>query len=293
MKEYVIYGKALRFHQYVKNILVFVPLVTAHKITDPLIVLKTSIAFLSFCLCASGAYLINDYFDLQNDRLHPKKCIRPFASGELPLIKGMFFVPCLVLSSFLLAFYLSKAFFFTIAMYFIMTIMYSLWIKRIAILDVVLLAILYTTRIVGGLTATNLDYSFWLLAFSIFLFVSLAFIKRYSELLLAHDNESTDMLSGRGYVISDMQLISSLGGASGYTAVLVLALYLNSNDVVKLYHNPKILWGICPLMLFWISNLWLATQRGRMHDDPVIFALRDKASLVISILIAIMIIAAT
>ncbi len=286
-----IWFKALRLHQWLKNALVFLPLLAAHRLLDPGSIGLALLAFLCFGLCASGVYVLNDLLDLESDRNHPRKRLRPFAAGTLPLQSGLIAAPVLTLISFALAFVLAPKFALVLFGYWLLTLAYSFKLKRIAMLDTVVLASLYTVRIVAGTVAIHVALSFWLLAFSMFLFLSLAMIKRYTELhsLLQQGRNRTD---GRGYEVDDLSLIQSLGGSSGYLAVLVLALYINSTASEALYKHPQILWLLCPLLLYWISRIWLKTHRGRMHDDPVVFALTDRVSRVVLALCAAVIVGA-
>lgn len=289
-KTSIIYSwiKALRLHQWLKNSLIFIPLLAAHLSFSPLVIIQALVAFLSFSLCASSAYLLNDLLDLESDRQHPRKKNRPFASGALSIKAGLVTVPLLFLIGFGLSYFLlSKLFLVVLLAYYSLTIAYSLYLKQIMMLDVVSLASLYTLRIVGGTYAFNLSLTFWMLAFSMFLFTSLAFVKRYTELQDARNKGKTDKMPGRGYYPSDLELISSLGGAAGYLSILVLALYIQDNSIAQLYHHPHIIWLSCPLLLFWISRIWLLTHRGQMHDDPVVFAATDKVSLLIGLLFAV------
>lgn len=269
--------RALRLHQWLKNLLVFLPLLTAHLVLVPDAVLRSVLAFFSFCLCASGVYLLNDLLDLDADRRHPRKRLRPFAAGTLPITSGLVAAPLLTLAAFALALSISKLFALALAGYYVLTLAYSFGFKRIAMLDTVVLAALYTIRIIAGTAALRIGVSFWLLAFSMFLFLSLAMIKRYTELrglLMAGDSRS----AGRGYAVDDLALVQSLGSTSGYLAVLVLALYINSTASELLYRHPPVLWLLCPLLLYWISRAWLIAHRGSMHDDPVVFAVTDRTS---------------
>ena len=269
--------RALRLHQWLKNLLIFLPLLTAHLVLVPDAVLRSALAFFSFCVCASGVYLLNDLLDLDADRRHPRKRLRPFAAGTLPITSGVVAAPLLTLAAFALALAISKLFALALAAYYVLTLTYSFGFKRIAMLDTVVLAALYTIRIIAGTAALRIGVSFWLLAFSMFLFLSLAMIKRYTELRALHmagDSRS----AGRGYAVGDLPLVQSLGGASGYLAVLVLALYINSSASELLYRHPPVLWLLCPLLLYWISRAWLIAHRGNMHDDPVVFALTDRTS---------------
>jgi 4-hydroxybenzoate polyprenyltransferase len=281
--------RALRLHQWLKNLLVFLPLLTAHLMFAPAAVLHATLAFFSFCLCASGVYLLNDLIDLDADRRHPRKRLRPFAAGALPLTAGLFAAPLLTIVAFGLALSISPLFAAVLACYYVLTLAYSFTLKRIAMLDTVVLAGLYTIRIIGGTAALHIGTSFWLLAFSMFLFLSLAMIKRHAELdALLKQGDSRS--AGRGYAVDDLPLVQSLGGASGFIAVLVLALYINSTASELLYRRPQVLWLLCPLLLYWISRAWLIAHRGDMHDDPVVFAITDGTSrLLLAIAIVIVI----
>lgn len=280
--------KALRLHQWLKNLLVFLPLFAAHRVLEPAALIHGIVAFFAFSLCASGVYVLNDLFDLDADRRHPRKRLRPFAAGTLPLASGLAAAPLLTLAGLALALAVSLPFAGVLLSYYVLTLAYSLRLKRIVMLDVVVLAALYTVRIIGGAVAIGGGLSFWLLAFSMFLFLSLAMLKRYTELqsMLAAGKAQA---SGRGYAVEDVALIQSLGGASGYMSVLVLALYINSTASEALYRHQEVLWLLCPLLLYWISRVWLIAHRGGMHDDPVVFALVDRVSRVVLALCAIVV----
>ena len=280
--------KALRVHQWIKNILVFLPLLASHRVLDPVALSDTAIAFLCFGLCASSVYLTNDLLDLSADRQHHRKRNRPFAAGMLPLASGPVVAVALLISGLALAWQISHIFLGVLGSYFILTTAYSIRLKRVMMLDVVVLAMLYTTRILAGAAALNTKPSFWLLAFSMFIFLSLAMIKRYTELLTAQKAGKVKA-SGRGYDVEDIPLIQSLGGSSGYLAVLVLALYIDSTAGEALYRHPHYLWMLCPLLLYWISRTWAIAHRGIMHDDPVIFAVMDNVSRVLLVLAAIIV----
>ncbi|MES2943610.1 MAG: UbiA family prenyltransferase [Pseudomonadota bacterium] len=274
--------RVLRVHQWMKNLLLFVPPLAAHQLTNSGSWLALILAFLSFSLCASSVYIANDLMDLDSDRRHPRKRNRPFASGLVPTWMGVICAPLLMLCSLMLALQVGGGFLPWLVFYFVLTCAYSWGLKRLVLVDCLTLAILYTLRIVAGAAAADMPLSFWLLAFAVFLFLSLAFVKRYAEL----QEKGTDQKSngdqkvhGRGYYLSDAPLVQMLGITSGYAAVLVLALYLNSDAVVQLYRTPEVMWGAVPVMLFWISWMWLQAHRGDMHDDPLIFAVKDKASL--------------
>lgn len=280
--------KALRLHQWLKNLLVFLPLFAAHRVLEPAALIHGIVAFFAFSLCASGVYVLNDLFDLDADRRHPRKRLRPFAAGTLPLVSGLAAAPLLTLAGLALALAVSLPFAGVLLSYYVLTLAYSLRLKRIVMLDVVVLAALYTVRIIGGAVAIGGGLSFWLLAFSMFLFLSLAMLKRYTE-LQSMQAAGKAQASGRGYAVEDVALIQSLGGASGYMSVLVLALYINSTASEALYRHQEVLWLLCPLLLYWISRVWLIAHRGGMHDDPVVFALVDRVSRVLLALCAIVV----
>jgi len=270
--------KALRVHQWLKNLLVFVPLLVGHGYANTALVVDATVAFLAFCACASAVYLLNDLLDLPFDRQHQRKHKRMLARGDLPIFTAMALLPLLLALATVLAMQLPAKFGSAIGLYFLVTLGYSLGLKRIAMVDVLILAGLYTLRIIAGGAAVEIPLSFWLLAFSMFLFLSLALMKRYSELREMEQGSSVG--AGRGYRAGDSTFLAALGGSSAYSAVLVLALYLNSEAVSQLYGDLRYLWLICPVMLFWISHMWFAAQRGRIQDDPIVFAVRDPVSLV-------------
>jgi len=271
--------KAMRLHQWMKNLLVFVPLMAAHQYADASRDVLALMAFVVFSLTASSVYLLNDLVDVQDDRHHVRKRHRPFASGALSLVLGWAAWPLLLLLAIALSVaFMPVLFSVSLSVYFVLTVAYSLHLKQLAVLDVLTLAALYTLRIIAGAAAIDVAVSFWLLLFSMFIFLSLALIKRYSELKVARDAGKTGALRGRGYEPDDLELVSSLGGSAGFIAVLVLALYIQDGQAAHLYATPQLIWLACPVMLFWISRAWLIAHRGRMHDDPIVFALKDKVS---------------
>lgn len=275
---------AVRMPQWVKNVLIFVPLIAAHHATDIPALKDTVIAFWSFCFCASAVYLLNDMLDLEADRQHPSKALRPFAAGNLPLITGFVLMPSLLAASFVLAVsFLTVEFLLVLCSYYLLTVAYSFALKRLPIVDTLCLACLYTLRIVAGAAAAGVPLSFWLLLFSVFFFLSLAWVKRCTELEAIQRN-GREHAAGRGYKADDLPLLKAFGIVAGYLSILVLALYIDSPAVTALYRHPQIIWFICILMLYWISRIWLKTHQGKMHDDPVIFALKDKTSLVTGLL---------
>ncbi len=276
--DFYLWIKALRVHQWMKNILLFIPFLASHQIPASSSMISLLLAFLSFSFCASSVYLANDLLDLESDRSHPRKLKRPFASGDLQLWKGALASLILVIISFILSAYVNPSFTLWLGIYFVLTCFYSLRLKQLVLVDCLTLAVLYTLRVVAGSAAIGMPLSFWLLAFSVFLFLSLAFVKRFAELQmqLMHGKHK---IIGRGYLVDDASLIQTLGVSSGYMASLVLAFYLNSQKVVELYSSPEWIWACVPVLIFWISWIWLQANRGQMYDDPLVFAIKDKTSL--------------
>ncbi|MGH8731543.1 MAG: UbiA family prenyltransferase [Burkholderiales bacterium] len=270
--------KVLRPHQWVKNLLVFVPIVTAHRF-ELAVLLTAMLAFSLFSVVASSVYVLNDLLDLEADRRHPRKRGRPFASGAVPIAWGMVLAPLLLGLGFgLAALTMPWQFLVALGLYYALTLGYSVWLKRRVIVDVICLGLLYTLRIIAGAAAVAIPLSPWLLALSMFLFLSLAIMKRMAEL---EDTRRTEreVIAGRGYEPDDLPVLQVMGVASGYTGVLVLALYINNPTVTELYKSPTILWGTCPLLLYWISRLMMKTHRSQMHDDPIVFVAKDPISL--------------
>ena len=283
---------ALRPHQALKNLLIFVPLLMAHRWTDIESWWLALLAFFAFSFCASGMYVLNDLLDLPSDRAHPRKRTRPFASGDVSIVHGVLLVALNELLGVTLAANVNWAFFLTLMLYIGLTTLYTFRLKMIVMLDVLTLAVLYTLRVIGGGFATNIELSFWLLAFSMFIFLSLGLAKRCSELFFLRTLEQ-ESANGRDYKVSDLGYIFSMGVTSGYIAVLVVALFINSPDIAGQYPYPKYLWPICPILLFWVSRFWLKTARGEMHDDPVVYAIEDKSSQIALVIIVLILIMAT
>lgn len=275
--------KAIRPHQWLKNILVFLPILAAHRL-DLVTIAQGVTAFVAFSLIASSVYLLNDLLDLAADRAHPRKHLRPFASGTLPLSWGTMAAPALLLGGVALALILGPGFLAVMAFYYAVTTAYSFYLKRRLVIDICTLAGLYTLRIIAGGVATGISLSVWLLAFSIFFFFALAAMKRQAE-LVSSAAEGKDTAHGRGYMTSDLPLVATMAVASGYVSVLVMALWLDSPAVRRLYDETAPLWGICLVLLYWISRMVMITHRGWMHDDPVVFAARDKISIACGALI--------
>lgn len=263
--------RALRVHHWSKNLLLFLPMLLAHRIADASLWPRLAAAFLSFSICASGVYLLNDVLDVEADRQHPIKRDRPFASGALPLWIGLALFPVLAAIALAIALYAGRPFLAYLVLYGLATAAYSAYLKHIPNVDVIVLAGLYTVRIMAGGVAAEVPISPWLLGFSVFLFLSLALAKRCAELVRAGG-------AARGYLPIDLEQLFLFGTVSGYLSVLVFALYINSPDVGTLYRSPRLLWLVCPLLILWINRVWLLTRRGRMAEDPVVFALRDPVS---------------
>lgn len=278
--------KAIRIHQWAKNMLIFIPLLMSHNFSNRSYLLSSVLAFMAFSFCASSVYLLNDLLDLESDRHHARKSKRPFASGDLSIISGIFMIPVLIISSALIAYQLSGDFQIVLVVYLIMTTAYSFLLKSVALVDVIVLASLYTIRIIAGGEATDIYNTNWLLAFSFFLFISLAFVKRYSELKFTTPKGSKK-IKGRGYFVDDLEQIGLFGTASGYLSVLVFALYVNSAHASALYPNSQILWLLCPIFLYWISRVWLLAGRGQLIEDPVRFAISDITTYVVMVLIIV------
>lgn len=273
---------ALRPLQWAKNVLIFAPLVLAHQWTDADKVRAALLAFVAFSLTASAAYVTNDLVDVDSDRHHPTKKNRPFASGALPGAVG----PVLALAllggaAWVTLGQLPVRFTTALAGYFAITLVYSFWLKRLLLVDVFTLTALHIVRILAGGYATETTVTEWLIAFAVFLFTSLAFAKRYTELTgIAADGIADPSRTGRAYLPTDLSVIETVGPTSGYMAVLVLALYINSSQVTGLYTNPASLWLICPLLMYWLTRLWFLAKRGELDDDPLVYVLTDTASVI-------------
>ena len=281
----VVWLRAIRVHQWLKNLLLFVPLLAAHQIDNAQSLGLLVIAFLSFSLCASSVYITNDLLDLESDRNHPRKRFRPFATAKLSVLHGVFAAPFLITTSFLLGAVVGSNFLIVLLVYLFLTVTYSFSLKLLVLVDCLTLAILYTMRIIAGAAAVSVSLSFWLLAFSIFIFLSLALVKRYAELLV-QSREGKNSAHGRGYLVTDAPLLQVLGVSSGYISTLVIALYLRSENVMSLYAQPLAIWLLIPILLFWVSWVWLKSSRGEMHDDPIVFAATDKTSLSVAVITA-------
>jgi 4-hydroxybenzoate polyprenyltransferase len=268
----------MRIHQWSKNLLLFIPLLGAHRILEVELFAQALLAFFAFGLCASSTYMLNDLMDLESDRRHPRKRNRAFASGRLSALAGAMVAIFVLVASFGIAFGVTPAFVAWLAIYFAVTVAYTLWLKRKVMMDVLCLSGLYIVRVIAGVAAVGVALSFWLLALCLFLFLSLAFVKRYSE-LQAMAAEGREQTHGRGYQTADLPLVQTFGIVAGFSAVLVLALYINGDAVQQLYRHPEAMWLTVPILLYWIGRIWVFAHRGLMHDDPLLFAFRDRISL--------------
>lgn len=283
------YVKAMRPHQWLKNLLIFLPMLAAHQF-DIETLWQGALAFLAFSLMASGVYVLNDLLDLHSDRAHPRKRKRPFASGAASLMRGTFMAPMLIAGGVGLSALLGERMLLVMIIYFIFTTAYSLWLKRQMVLDICLLSMLYTIRIVAGGAAMSIPLSVWLLAFSMFFFFSLAAVKRQAELVDMRERGEI-LATGRGYHVDDLPIISMMGISAGYVAVVIMAFYVNSDAMVVLYHQPTALWGICFVLLYWITHMVMVTHRGEMHDDPVVYAVTDRLSQICGLFILLFVMA--
>jgi 4-hydroxybenzoate polyprenyltransferase len=278
MKTSTKWVRALRLHQWVKNLLIFAPAIAAHELFVPGVAPDLGLAFLSFGFMASAIYLLNDVVDLQSDRRHSTKRFRPIPSGDVSIKSALIAALLLAASSISIGLFLPIEFTLLLIGYFFMTSLYSLWLKRLLLVDVITLAGLYTLRVVAGGLAVGIEVSSWLLAFSFFIFLSLSFVKRSSE-LASHADSDKSLANGRAFQGQDIPIVNGLGIVSGLVSVLVFALYLDSDTVTSLYGSSHTLWFAVPVLTFWISWVWIRAGRGEVDEDPVLFALKDKASL--------------
>ncbi|MCV0397912.1 MAG: UbiA family prenyltransferase [Rhizobiaceae bacterium] len=269
--------KMLRCHQWLKNVLIAVPMVLDHAYLDLGMIFAVALAFLSFSAAASAIYIVNDFFDLTLDRRHPTKKNRPFASGVLSMKFGLVSAGLLLCVSFATAAFLPPIFWAALATYLVATTAYSLSIKRMLLIDVMTLAGLYTMRILAGMAATDLDVSFWLLSFAMFFFLSLALVKRYVE-LRSTDIPAKERIAGRGYRAEDQDIIAMAGMGAAFGAAMVLALYIDSDAVREQYAHPYMIWPLAPIVLYMAMRIWILARRDEMHDDPVVFIIRDWRS---------------
>ena len=284
-------AKMLRVHQWLKNSLIAVPMVLSHEYLNLSMIFACVLAFISFSTAASAIYIVNDFFDLALDRRHPTKRNRPLASGLVSAPFGMAAVAILLPISFLVALALPIEFLGVLVVYLIATTAYSFSVKRMLLLDVLMLAGLYTTRLLAGTAATGVDASFWLLAFSSFFFLSLALVKRFVE-LRSSPLTVGERIAGRGYRAEDQEIIAQAGMASAFAAVLVLALYIDSDAVRTQYTHPWMVWPLAPIVLYMAMRVWILARRDELHDDPVVFIISDWRSQLMAAFGAVLLVAA-
>lgn len=283
--------KALRPRQWLKNLLVFVPMLAGHDISVT-VAFQSLLAFVAFSLCASSAYLLNDTLDAADDRVHPTKRSRPIAAGTLPIAVALCACPLLAVAALLLSAAVNTSLLAIVSLYLLSTLSYSLYLKRVLMVDIVTLAILYSMRILGGSAATGIEPSFWLLAFSFFIFLSLALLKRHSELYNL-EQLGKEKTAGRGYTTADRGPIGIMGLNSAFLSVLIFILYFESQNALIQYDSPAWLAGIVPLLVFWLGRLWILSYRGQVNEDPILYVSRDRVSLTVFMLCLALAITAT
>jgi 4-hydroxybenzoate polyprenyltransferase/phosphoserine phosphatase len=284
--------RAFRVHQWSKNLIVFLPLVASHRVFDSLAFFSCVTVFIAFCFCASGAYMLNDLLDLPSDRRHAIKRNRPFASGAVPIWLGLLWSPALMFAGMAIGFVLRPTVGLVLLIYISLTVAYSSYFRSVTLIDVFLLATLYTIRVIGGHEAAQIVYSNWLLGFSIFFFLSLGLLKRATEVRDLRQ-QAAAISTGRGYRTDDLEILTGAGLVSGGMAVLILAVYVTSPDVAILYKYPYLMLLLCPLLFYWLIRIWMLVQRGEMHADPVVFALRDKTTYYLLAIVAVLVLAAS
>jgi len=284
--------KAARVHQWAKNLLLFAAIFLGHRFNDPALVFSVIQGFVAFSLCGSAVYIINDLVDLEADRLHARKRKRPFAAGDISPATGILVSAFLLFGAFAVAIPLSLNFAAALATYFALTLLYSFYFKEKLLVDVFLLASLYTIRVWAGGVCVGVTISHWALAFFMCLFLSLALAKRHSELTTSASLQEGKLLNRRGYRSSDIPFVLSYGCVSSLMSVLVIAIYLNSPDVASHYRRPSLLWFVCPALAYWSSRLWIIAARGKLDEDPVLFAIKDKISYLLgAIILAVVLLA--
>lgn len=290
--------KAIRLHQSIKNILVFIPLFVGHRDFDFTLLANTSLAFFCFCLFSSSVYLVNDLLDVETDRQHQIKQHRMFATGNLSMASGLILALVLFVAGLGFSLFLPSSFTVVLVFYYLIGLSYSFYFKQFFLLDVCILAVLYTLRIIAGMTVIGAGYSGWLILFAIFFFLSLAFLKRYSELYDVPQQQTSakdlqTKLTGRNYLITDLTRIGLFGKLSGYISIFILAIYISTERAKILYVYPKLLWLICFLLMYWVYYVWSLATKGLMHYDPVLFVLKDKFSLAIGFIATCIVLIAT
>ena len=275
--------KSLRIYQWSKNILLFVPLLLAHKYTEVYAIQNTILAFFSFNFIASAVYLINDYFDLETDKKHETKKLRPLANGELSVLQYSIIATVILILGVITSAYISINFIFVIVFYFILSNLYSYKLKKIILVDVFVLTAFYIIRIIAGAIAIEVKLSFWILAFSLFFFLSLALLKRYVELSKANNTNQKKLLSSRTivYYKEDLLIVNIIGIVSGILSIVIILFFINSETALNNYKTPELIWFIAPILLYWISSLWFIAHRNKIDYDPVYYVVRSKTNWII------------
>jgi 4-hydroxybenzoate polyprenyltransferase len=273
----LVWIKQLRVHQWLKNLLILVPLIVSGKFMDSDSILLSVLGFISFSCLASATYIINDLLDLESDRSHIRKKSRPLAAGTISLVNGKIAAIILFVLAFSIASFLYDLFNLVLILYLVLTLTYSLKVKQYIGMDVIALASLYTVRIIAGAVILGVTMSFWLLSFSMFVFLSLAIIKRCAE-LKSLEKTTKVITTGRDYHVEDYMVLMSIGTSSAMLSILMFCFYVNSNVLADQYQQPTMLWLILPALCYWMMRMWIKTHRGEMHDDPIVFSLKDKGS---------------
>lgn len=276
-RSMAVWLRALRVHQWIKNLLLFVPLLTTFEFTRMDKLASMALAFAAFSLAASATYIVNDLWDLESDRAHPRKRLRPFASGALPILQGLLVAGIALVSALGLASVVSQGFLGMLVTYLVLTSFYSWVIKEYVLMDVLMLSLLYTIRILAGSVAIGAITSSWLLAFSAFIFLSLALVKRCAELVSLKD-AGAGATRGRDYRVSDLVVLWPLGVGAALCAVVVFGLFISAPETQARYATPQMLWFVAIGLVYWMARLWIKTSRGEMHDDPVVYALKNRGS---------------
>jgi len=282
---------ALRVHQWLKNLLLFVPLLTAFSFNTMEMLTSMAVAFLAFSLAASGTYIFNDLWDLGSDRQHPRKCKRPFARAALPIHQGLLVSIFALCASFWLSVSVSLEFTLVVCLYVVFTTIYSWALKTYALIDVLSLSLLYTLRIWAGAVAVAIPVSSWLLAFSVFIFLSLALVKRCAELVSIRE-AGAEVAQGRDYQVSDLVILWPMGVGAALSSVVVFGLFISAPETQARYATPQLLWLVAIGLLYWLGRIWLKTSRGEMHDDPVVYALKDHSSRILGLIMVLVVITA-
>lgn len=280
------WARQLRVHQWLKNLLLALPALASFSIFEGPTLVKLVVAFFAFSFVASAVYIANDFLDLANDRAHAIKRSRPMAAGLINPGLGLFVGAIFLGVGLSLAFLVGFTFFASVLVYLVGNFLYSLWLKKEVLIDAILLAGLYTLRVIAGGFATGIEVSFWLLAFSVFFFFSIAWAKRYAELEASRATGS-ELAPGRGYSHRDMPIILSFGSAAAFTAVLIFALYLDSEAIREQYALPEIGWLAIPFLMLLIGRMWFKAHRGRLNEDPILFLIKDIPTLVILVIVAL------